>query len=79
MLNHSKGKLQHIVWSAEKITAYSFPSIQELYESRVRECAGKIIAGFSHTGHHLFQKLHSSYHLQTIRMQLTQNTLMVYI
>ena len=52
-----KGRLQRIIRSSEKVIGCNLPSLQDLYASRIRRCAGKIVADPSHPGHKLFETL----------------------
>ncbi|KAF7641857.1 hypothetical protein LDENG_00270170, partial [Lucifuga dentata] len=54
-----KGRLQHIIRSAERVIGCNLPSLQDLYTSRTRRRAEKIVADTSHPGHHLFEPLPS--------------------
>ena len=48
-----KGRLQRIIRSAERGIGRNLPSLQDLYASRIRRRAGKIVADPSHPGHKL--------------------------
>ena len=54
-----KGRLQRIIRSSEKVIGCNLPSLQDLYASRIRRRAGKIVADPSHPGHKLFETLPS--------------------
>lgn len=54
-----RSRLQRTVRTTGKITGANFPSIQDLYMSRVRKQAGNITADPSHPGYNLFQLLPS--------------------
>ncbi len=64
-----KGRLQHIIPSAEKVIGCNLPSasLQDLYVSRTLKGADKIVANPSHPGHKLFQSLPSGRRLRSIR------------
>lgn len=49
-----QGRLQQIIWSAEKAIGCDLPSHPDLFHSRTSKRAGRIIADPSHPGHHLF-------------------------
>ncbi len=52
-------RLQQTVRTAERIIGVHLPSLQDLYNSRVKKWAGSIITDPSHPGHNLFA-LHPS-------------------
>ncbi|TWW66930.1 hypothetical protein D4764_20G0009620 [Takifugu flavidus] len=60
-------RLQRVVRAAEKVIGCRLPSIQDLYISRTRRCAGRITADPSHPGHGLFSPLPSGRRLRSIR------------
>ncbi|KAK0137744.1 hypothetical protein N1851_026048 [Merluccius polli] len=49
-----KGRLQHIIRSAEKVIGCNLPSLQDLHASRTLRGAGKIVADLFHPGHNYF-------------------------
>ncbi|XDV47522.1 hypothetical protein PO909_017127 [Leuciscus waleckii] len=53
------GRLQRTVRTAERIIGPPLPTLQDLYSSRVRKRAGKIITDSTHPGHPLFELLPS--------------------
>ncbi|XDV26594.1 hypothetical protein PO909_030250 [Leuciscus waleckii] len=53
------GRLQRTVRTAERIIGAPLPTLQDLYSSRVRKRAGKIITDSTHPGHPLFELLPS--------------------
>ncbi|TWW75992.1 hypothetical protein D4764_13G0006540 [Takifugu flavidus] len=59
-------RLQRVVRAAEKVMGCRLPSIQDLYISRTRRCAGRITADPSHPGHGLFPPLPSGRRLRSI-------------
>ncbi|XP_076866468.1 uncharacterized protein LOC143517634 [Brachyhypopomus gauderio] len=61
-----RNRLQRTVWTAEKVIGASLPSIQDLYCSRTRKRAEKIITDSSHPGHHMFQLLRSGRRYRTL-------------
>ena len=52
-------RLQRTVRTAERIIGAPLPTLQDLYSSRVRKRAGKIITDSTHPGHPLFELLPS--------------------
>ncbi len=52
-------RLQRTVRTAERIIGVHLPSLQDLYNSRVKKRAGNIITDHSHPGHNLFALLPS--------------------
>uniref|UniRef100_A0A8C4DKS3 Reverse transcriptase domain-containing protein n=1 Tax=Dicentrarchus labrax TaxID=13489 RepID=A0A8C4DKS3_DICLA len=68
-----KGRLQHIIRSAEKVIGCNLPSLQDLYASRTRKRAGKIVADPSHPGHNLFEILPSGRRLRSIRTKTSRH------
>ena len=54
-----KGRLQRIIRSTEKVIGCNLSSLQDLYASRIRRRAGKIVADPSYPGHKLFETLPS--------------------
>ncbi len=52
-------RLQRTIWTAERIIGVHLPSLQDLYNSRVKKRAGNIITDPSHPGHNLFALLPS--------------------
>ncbi len=52
-------RLQRTIWTAERIIGVHLPSLQDLYNSRVKKWAGNIITDPSHPGHNLFALLPS--------------------
>ncbi len=62
-----KGRVQHIIRSAERVTGCNLPSLHELHASRTLKRAGKIVVEPSHPGHILFQTLPSGRRLRSIR------------
>ncbi|TWW77638.1 hypothetical protein D4764_12G0010280 [Takifugu flavidus] len=65
-------RLQRIVHAAEKVIGCRLPSIQDLYISRTRRCAGRITADPSHPGHGLFSPLPSGRRLRSIRTKTSR-------
>ncbi|TWW73160.1 hypothetical protein D4764_15G0005540 [Takifugu flavidus] len=59
---------------AEKVMGCRLPSIQDLYISRTRRCAGRITADPSHPGHRLFSPLPSGRRLRSIRTRTSRYT-----
>ncbi|TWW72322.1 hypothetical protein D4764_16G0008190 [Takifugu flavidus] len=57
---------------AEKVIGCRLPSIQDLYISRTRRCAGRITADPSHPGHGLFSPLPSGRRLRSIRTKTSR-------
>ncbi|KAF7664711.1 hypothetical protein LDENG_00167710 [Lucifuga dentata] len=68
-----KGRLQHIICSAERVIGCNLPSLQDLYTSRTRRQAGKIVADPSHPGHHLFESLPSGSRLRSIKTKTSRH------
>ena len=66
-----RNRLQRTVKSAERIIGADLPTIQDLFTSKARKRAGKIIADPSHPGHNLFQLLPSG---RRYRTMYTKNT-----
>ncbi|XP_060751100.1 uncharacterized protein LOC132862822 [Tachysurus vachellii] len=54
-----RNRLQRTVKTAEKIIDAPLPTLQDLYDTRTRNRAGKITTDPSHPGHNLFQLLPS--------------------
>ena len=52
-------RLQRIIKSAEWIIGLNLPSLQDIFTTRARKRAGKIIADPSHPGHNMFELLPS--------------------
>ncbi|TWW75377.1 putative RNA-directed DNA polymerase from transposon BS [Takifugu flavidus] len=67
-------RLQRVVRAAEKVIGCRLPSIQDLYISRTRRCAGRITADPSHPGHGLFSPLPSGRRLRSIRTRTSRYT-----
>ncbi|TWW79204.1 putative RNA-directed DNA polymerase from transposon BS [Takifugu flavidus] len=67
-------RLQRVVRAAEKVIGCRLPSIQDLYISRTRRCAGRITADPSHPGHGLFSPLPSGRRLRSIRTKTSRYT-----
>ncbi|TWW60335.1 hypothetical protein D4764_05G0004250 [Takifugu flavidus] len=67
-------RLQCVVRAAEKVIGCRLPSIQDLYISRTRRCAGRITADPSHPGHGLFSPLPSGRRLRSIRTKTSHYT-----
>ncbi|TWW62471.1 hypothetical protein D4764_04G0011180 [Takifugu flavidus] len=67
-------RLQRVVRAAEKVMGCRLPSIQDLYISRTRRCAGRITADPSHPGHGLFSPLPSGRRLRSIRTKTSRYT-----
>ncbi|TWW69363.1 hypothetical protein D4764_18G0001690 [Takifugu flavidus] len=65
-------RLQRVVRAAEKVNGCRLPSIQDLYISRTRRCAGRITADPSHPGHGLFSPLPSGRRLRSIRTKTSR-------
>ncbi|TWW73490.1 hypothetical protein D4764_15G0008840 [Takifugu flavidus] len=65
-------RLQRVVRAAEKVIGCRLPSIQDLYISRTRRCAGRITADPSHPGHGLFSPLPSGRRLRSIRTKTSR-------
>ncbi|TWW53951.1 putative RNA-directed DNA polymerase from transposon BS [Takifugu flavidus] len=65
-------RLQRVVHAAEKVIGCRLPSIQDLYISRTRRCAGRITADPSHPGHGLFSPLPSGRRLRSIRTKTSR-------
>ncbi|KAK3534906.1 hypothetical protein QTP70_001992 [Hemibagrus guttatus] len=70
------GRLQRMVWTAERTIGAPLPTLQELYTSRVRKRALKITLDPSHPGHLLFDLLPSRrrYRAATIRTARHKNS-----
>ncbi|KAK0141170.1 hypothetical protein N1851_021852 [Merluccius polli] len=68
-----KGRLQHVIRSAEKVIGCNLPSLQDLYTSRTLRRAGKIVADPSHPGHKLFESLPSGRRLRSIRTKTSRH------
>ena len=68
-----KGRLQRVIWSAEKVIGCNLPSLQDLYASRTLRRAGKIVADPSHPGHKLFETLPSGRRLRSIRTKTSRH------
>ncbi|KAL0165991.1 hypothetical protein M9458_037835 [Cirrhinus mrigala] len=69
-------RLQRTVWTAERIIGAPLPTLQELYTSRVRKRAQKIILDPSHPSHPLFELLPSGrrYRAPNIRTTRRMNS-----
>ena len=67
-----KHRLQRIVRAAEKVIGCRLPSLQDLYTSRTRGRAGRIMADPSHPGHRLFVPLPSGRRLRSIRTRTSR-------
>ncbi|TWW64613.1 hypothetical protein D4764_22G0002600 [Takifugu flavidus] len=65
-------RLQRVARAAEKVMGCRLPSIQDLYISRTRRCAGRITADPSHPGHGLFSPLPSGRRLRSIRTKTSR-------
>ncbi|KAF7711331.1 hypothetical protein HF521_000342, partial [Silurus meridionalis] len=61
-----RNRLQKTVKTAEKIIGAPLPTLQDLYHTRTRNRAGKIINDPSHPGHNIFQLLPSGRHYRTL-------------
>ncbi len=59
-------RLQRIVKAAERIIGVHLPSLQDLYNSKVKKWAGNIITDPSHPGHNLFGLLASGRHYRSL-------------
>ena len=68
-----KGRLQRIIRYSEKVIGCNLPSLQDLYASRIRRRAGKIVADSSHPGHNLFETLPSGRRLRAIRTKTSRH------
>ena len=68
-----RNRLQRTVRSAERIIGADLPTIQDLYTSRARKRAGKIIADPSHPGHNLFQLLPSGRRYRSLHTKTTRH------
>ncbi|KAF7649123.1 hypothetical protein LDENG_00146500, partial [Lucifuga dentata] len=68
-----KGRLQRIIRSAERVIGCNLPSLQDLYTSRTRRRAEKIVADPSHPGHHLFEPLPSGRRLWSIKTKTSRH------
>ena len=68
-----KSRLQRIIRSAEKVMGCNLTSLQDLYASRTRRRAGKIVADPSHPGHNLFETLPSGRRLRSIRTKTSRH------
>ena len=55
------------------IIGADLPTIQDLYTSRARKRAGKVIADPSHPGHNLFQLLPSGRRYRTMYTKTTRH------
>ncbi|KAF7701766.1 hypothetical protein HF521_001049, partial [Silurus meridionalis] len=61
-----RNRLQKTVKTAEKIIGAPLPTLQDLYHTRTRNRAGKIINDPSHPGHNIFQLLPSGRRYRTL-------------
>ena len=68
-----KGRLQRIICAAERVIGCNLQSLQDLYGSRIRRRAGKIVADPSHPGHKLFETLPSGRRLRSIRTKSSRH------
>ena len=68
-----KDRLQRIIRHSEKAIGCNLPSLQDLYASRIRRRAGKIVADSSHPGHYLFELLPSGRRLRAIRTKTSRH------
>ncbi len=59
-------RLQWTVRAAERIIGVHLPSLQDLYNSKVKKWAGNIITDPSHPGHNLFGLLPSGRHYRSL-------------
>uniref|UniRef100_A0A669CDW9 Reverse transcriptase domain-containing protein n=1 Tax=Oreochromis niloticus TaxID=8128 RepID=A0A669CDW9_ORENI len=66
-------RLQRTVRAAERIIDAPLPSIQDLYLSRTRKRAGKIITDPSHPGHRLFELLPSGRQYGSLQTRTTRH------
>lgn len=66
-------RLQRTVRAAERIIGAPLPSIQDLYLSRTRKRAGKIITDPSHPGHRLFDLLPSGRRYRSLQTRTTRH------
>ncbi len=69
-------RLQRVVLTAERIIGTTFPTLQELYSSRVSKRAGKTTLDSSHPAHSLFELLPSGrrYRALSTRMARHRNS-----
>nr|BAB83841.1 ReO_6 [Oryzias latipes] len=70
---HDRNRLQRIIRSAERIIGTSLLPIQDLYRSRARKRAGRIVKDPSHPGHCLFSLLPSGRRFRTLRTKTTRH------
>uniref|UniRef100_A0A8C9RRW2 Reverse transcriptase domain-containing protein n=1 Tax=Scleropages formosus TaxID=113540 RepID=A0A8C9RRW2_SCLFO len=68
-----KRRLHRLVKSAERITGTNLPSLQDLYMSRVRKRAEKIVGDPSHPAHCLFSLLPSGRRYRLIKTWTTRH------
>ena len=66
-------RLQRTVRTAERIIGATLPTLQDLYSSRVRKRAGKIITDSTHPGHHLFELLPSRRRLRSLATRTSRH------
>ncbi len=66
-------RLQRIVRTAERIIGTTFPTLQELYLSRVSKRAGKITLDPSHPAHSLFELLPSGRRYKALSTRTTRH------
>ncbi|XP_008301756.1 homeodomain-interacting protein kinase 1-like, partial [Stegastes partitus] len=66
-------RLQQTVRTAERIIGAPLPPLQDLYFSRVRKRAGKVLMDPSHPGHHLFDLLPSGRRFRSLSTRTSQN------
>uniref|UniRef100_A0AAQ4R345 Alkylated DNA repair protein AlkB homologue 8 N-terminal domain-containing protein n=1 Tax=Gasterosteus aculeatus aculeatus TaxID=481459 RepID=A0AAQ4R345_GASAC len=69
-----KGRLQHVIRSAERVIGCNLPSLQDLFASRSLKRAKKIVADPSHPGQKLFVPLQSGRRLRSIRTKTSRHT-----
>ena len=62
-----KKALQRVVKNAQKITQSSLPSIEDIYTSRCRSTAARIMEDPTHPAHKLFDPLPSGRRLRSIK------------
>ncbi len=66
-------RLRRVVQTAERIIGTTFPSLQELYLSRVSKRAGKITLDPSHPAHSLFELLPSGRRYRALSTRTTRH------
>ena len=71
--SRDKQRLQRIVRTAAKLTGTNLPSLDELYASRTRKRALRIITDSSHPGHSLFKPLPSGRRYRSVRTRTTRH------